>query len=310
MILLILVMLGVLVLVVATALLLMAHAILRPPRMSDGKALYLLKRLSPADLGMQFENVRFAVRDERSGRDLQLAGWWIPHPAGGDKTVILIHGYADAKVGAIAWAPTWRQIGFHILAIDLRAHGESDGIYSTGGVFEQKDLDQIINQLRATRPAQTRQLVLFGISLGASVALGAAEARDDISAIVLESPIANFRHAVRAQATMLELPLLSMLPQVLKLAEWICGARFDQLDPLRSIVRVKCPVMAIQSGDDPFVPPEDARRIEDAVKARPHGSVSWVTEHVPHLLTVQANPDEYRRRIEQFLQGIYDAERI
>ena len=148
----ILFMLVVLSLVTAAGLILLAHGILRPPRMSDGKAVYVLKRLSPADLEMQYESITYEVRDERSGGMLNIAGWWIPHPVGGSKTVVLLHGYADAKVGAIAWAPVWRQLGYHILAIDLRAHGESGGVYSTGGYFERHDVDQVINQVRAAHP--------------------------------------------------------------------------------------------------------------------------------------------------------------
>src|SRR5580692_646041 len=60
----------------------MAESILRPPRMSDGKALYLLKRLAPDDLGLPYERVTFTVRDERTGRPLSLAAWWVPCEAG------------------------------------------------------------------------------------------------------------------------------------------------------------------------------------------------------------------------------------
>src|ERR1700733_3113274 len=101
----------------------------------------------------------------------------MPNQNSSNKTVILIHGYADAKVGSIAWAPTWQSLGYHILAIDLRAHGESAGRFTTAGFFERHDLDQIINQLRAAHPQQTERLVLFGISLGAAVALAAAALR-------------------------------------------------------------------------------------------------------------------------------------
>ena len=47
----------------------MAGMLLKPPRMTDGKATWVLKRLSPGDLGLPFEELSFEVRDaRRSGR--------------------------------------------------------------------------------------------------------------------------------------------------------------------------------------------------------------------------------------------------
>src|SRR2546430_17197506 len=102
----------------------MAHFVLRPPRMSDGKAIWLLKRLTPADLGLTFEPLSFRLRDCLTGEPIDLAAWWMPHLSNPSHTVILVHGYADAKVGAIAWAPAFHSLGCNLLAIDLRAHGE------------------------------------------------------------------------------------------------------------------------------------------------------------------------------------------
>jgi hypothetical protein len=269
--------------------------------MTDGKAVYVLQRLSPGDLGMHFELVRFAVRDEQTRRELQLAGWWIPHPAGGDKTVVLIHGYADAKVGAIAWAPVWRELGFHILAIDLRAHGESVGKYTTAGYFERHDLDQVLNQLRAMHPEQTRRLMLFGISLGSIVALATADLRDDLAGVVLECPLGHFHNGVQAHARLLGLPLQSLVPISMRIGAWLSGADFDAIDPLALIARLKCPVMAIQSGDDPFVPEEDSRAIESVIRSRGDASSWWNVEGAPHLLAIQDHPEEYRRRLANFV---------
>src|ERR1700749_4456226 len=87
----------------AIAVALMAASLLRPARMSDGKAVWVYRRLSPGDLGLAFEDVRFQVRDPQSDKDFRMTGWWIPHAAAGGRCVLLLHGFADAKVGAIAW---------------------------------------------------------------------------------------------------------------------------------------------------------------------------------------------------------------
>ena len=101
---------------------------------------------------------------------LRAAAWWIPAHAPSTCTILLIHGRGDAKVGAIAWAPTIHALGWNILAIDLRGHGESEGVHSTAGYFERHDVAQVINQFRAARPVATETLAIFGVSLGAAVA--------------------------------------------------------------------------------------------------------------------------------------------
>jgi pimeloyl-ACP methyl ester carboxylesterase len=291
----------------STLVLAMTRMLLRPPRMTDGKAAYVLKRLSPGDLGLHFQALKFTVTDELTRKPLKLAAWWIPHPAAAGKCVVLIHGYGDAKVGAIAWAPMWHSLGYHILAIDLRAHGESEGDYTTGGYFERHDLNQILDQLRAAYPADTATLVLFGISLGAAVALGAAETRDDVAALILDSPFTEYSRAVRAHATTQNMPATFLVPIVLALSQQISGADFNQARPLDLIARVKCPVMLIAGESDPFAPPEDLANLEEAIKARSDPqSVFWKVLAAHHVQSLSADAEAYRARIESFLKRALD----
>jgi pimeloyl-ACP methyl ester carboxylesterase len=296
-------------LLAAAVVALMAWSLLRPPRMTDGKAAWLLQRLSPGDLNMPYEDARFTVRDQRTGEPLRMAAWWIPSPAapGGktsDRCAVLLHGYADAKVGAIAWAPVWQKLGFHILALDLRAHGESQGRESTAGYYERHDVDQVISQLRAERPAATRHVVLFGASLGAAVAVATAAIREDLAALVLESPYADFRSAARTHMDLLGLPGGPMQSAALRLAEWLAGANFDEVRPAHLLRSIRCPVLVIAPAEDVFLGAAGTAALELAIAARPPNAGPgefWRVDAAGHLLGVHADGEAYAERLRSFL---------
>jgi pimeloyl-ACP methyl ester carboxylesterase len=294
------------VLLVGTLIYAMAIVLLRPPRLNDGAAVYLLHRLSPGDLGFNFEQINFQIRDERTSRAMNIAAWWIPCERSAGRCAIIIHGYADAKVGGIAWAPTLHALGFNILAIDLRAHGESDGRDSTAGYWERHDVSQVINQLRAERPAESRTLVLFGVSLGAAVAAATADIRDDVAAVILESPFADYRAAVRRHGELMRLPGRALQNAAIALAERISGAHFDEVRPIDIIPRIKCPVMIIQASADDFVPEEEARRIQSAIASRAD-STCWTLPNTGHALGLANHTAEYAQRLKDFLEAALDA---
>ena len=280
----------------------MAYLLLRPPRMSDGKALWLLKRLSPEDLGLSFENVEFRVQDEGGGRPLRLAGWWIPHPHAQSRCVVLVHGYADAKVGVIAWAPVFHSLGCNIFAIDMRAHGESGGTISTAGFYEWYDLDQVINELRAQRPGETKRLTLFGVSTGAAIVSAVATRRDDLAGIILDSPFADFRHAAMAHFDLLGLPGRPVQRLALRLAERMSGADFGAISPRATLGAVRCPVMLIQCEADPFTDTQDQAALRAVVDGRSNElDVYWRVEGCAHLMAVCADEEQYRQRVGDFL---------
>jgi pimeloyl-ACP methyl ester carboxylesterase len=295
----------------------MAESILRPPRMSDGKALYLLKRLAPDDLGLPYERVIFTVRDERTGRPLSLAAWWVPCEAEGmspnepksDRCAVLVHGYADAKVGAIAWAPLWHELGYNLLVPDLRAHGESGGKFTTAGFFERHDLVQVINQTRAERPAETRQIVLFGASMGAVVAAATAVEMgpNEVSAVVLESPMADMRNAISAHIDRLGLPGGLIRSAALWLGQLMSGVRFADIRTVDLLARLSCPVMVISPPRDVYLLPGDAEAIRTAVAARTAAGGAdcyWLTDNAEHLTAIVCDPAEYRRRVAVFLAKV------
>ena len=204
--------------------------------------------------------------------------------------------------------PLFQALGFNILALDLRAHGESEGRYCTGGYFERHDVDQAINELRRRFPQQTRQVVLFGISLGAAVAAATAAMRDDIAAVVLECPFTDFRDAAMTHARVLGMPGLFFQKRALRLAERKSGADFSAVRPLDMISQMRCPLMIINSGADTLVDAEHAAQLKKGSRSasgrsRPHRLLVGI-EGAEHVQSICLDPELYARQVGRVSLGV------
>jgi pimeloyl-ACP methyl ester carboxylesterase len=277
----------------------LARTLTRPRRLTPARALARVGRMSPSDLSLPFEECKFQVTDQRTGQPLRLAAWWMPLPTS-NACAILLHGYADAKIGSIAWAPLLQRLGYNVLAIDLRAHGESEGSDTTAGYFERHDTSQIIDQLKSQRPAQTESIILFGISMGAAVAAATANVRSDLAAIILDSPYARFRDAARLHADLTGLPGESFLALGWKLAKWRTGANLEEVDPACTIPTAKCPVLIIAATRDLLVSPEAQVCLQSSITGRADCSRIWAME-ADHVLGYSADPAEYESQMKRFL---------
>ncbi len=284
----------------------MAIILLRPPRMTDGRAAWRLKRLSPGDLRLTYSDVTYEVRDELTGDRLKLTAWWIPSSRAADRCAILLHGYSDAKVGAIAWAPTLHDLGFNILALDLRAHGGSEGIHSTAGFFERHDVSQVIDQLRREKPGETRQIVLFGVSLGAAVAAATAVLRDDIAAVVMECPFSDYASAAASHANVVGAPGGSLQTFAYQHARKMARADFSAVRPVDLIPQIPCPLLVIRSEVDVFISNNDAALVEAATRSRGQTNgptVYWNAENAHHVAALYEDPVEYQKRLGAFFHA-------
>lgn len=282
----------------------MAIAILRPPRMTDGKAIWVMQRLSPADVGLAFEETSFAIRDLNDEKPLKIAGWWIPAPLPSRRCVILIHGYADAKVGAVAFAPMLHRMGFNILAIDLRAHGQSGGVYSTGGYWERADVERVIDQLRAEKPAESAELLLFGMSIGATTAAAVAARRSDLAAAILDSPTGDYRLAAMRQMDLVGAPGKPFQQLAIRLAEKIAKCDFADVRTADQIQKANCPIMLILPAGDSLVSDAERTGLHQALTARQQPLDHLYEPPTDHLQAYFEDPEGYEKRLAGFINSL------
>lgn len=106
-------------------------------------------------------------------------------------TIILLHGIRASKDRFQKLSEELNAIGFHTVALDLRAHGESEGTFCTYGYYEKKDVVSLIDHL-----VDKEKLDNFGIwgqSLGGAVALQTLRIDKRIQFGIIESTFSKFR---------------------------------------------------------------------------------------------------------------------
>ena len=292
----------VLLLGAATIVVLIAIGRLRPPRLTDAKAIYILKRLTPLDLGMDFLTCHFTVTHPVTRKPLRLAAWLVQHPQAHGRTVVLIHGYADAKIGAAAWLPLLYRQQVNILLLDLPGHGDSDPSLCTAGFHERHLVSQLLDQFKTQHPESAQQIFLFGISMGSAVALATAHLRRDIAAVIIDSPYSDIRRAHLRHASLFGMPGHPFQAPATWLTEFLLKIHFAEVAPINLIPLCPCPILLIQAGNDYLISPADAQHMRQLIASRPDPqSRSLIIPSAAHILGLAVNPFAYEQAVSGFI---------
>jgi uncharacterized protein len=235
-----------------------AWMLTHPPRRTYASAVARARPGDPSELdeGRPFETWTF------HSRGTAFPVWDIPGDAPSGPIIILIHGWADSRIGGLARVPCLALLASRLILFDQRGHGETPGI-SRLGTAEADDVLALLDHL-----GRTACPVLFGWSMGAGVALAAAAQHPAIAAVIAESP---YRFADTPARNVLKgrgMPWQFTLRPALAILNLIVGgqlasARFDRA---RLAARAKCPILILHGQCDEVCPAEDGRQIAAAAK--------------------------------------------
>jgi pimeloyl-ACP methyl ester carboxylesterase len=275
-----------------------------------------IRHAEPERYGLAAETVRFASRD-----GIALVAWWIgaPTPRG---TVVLLHGSGTNRTAMLPRAAFLVRSGWSVLAVDLRAHGESGGNYLSPGYVEAADVLGAVDHL--VERAAPRPFVVLGHSYGAVAAIEAAARSDEIAAVISDSGFVSVSEqmdrSIEALNAMPEVPgivkaslALRSLPGLGPLNALVfrlrTGASFDfeRATVLPSLAALGGrPVLAIGGAKDKLAPPEFARRIREA-SSSPASRLA-ILEGAGHG-TYSGAPDAYESAVGSFLDLVERTER-
>ena len=200
----------------------------------QGRMLYLAEvpgralTMTPTDAGMDYEDVSIETTD-----GVTLHGWFI---AGRSSQVLLFfHGNAGNISHRLDSISQFSDLGLSVLIIDYRGYGQSEGRTTEKGIY--RDADAAWRHLTEERGVVASDIVVFGRSLGASVASRLAMEHQPL-ALILESSFTSVPDVAQ--------DIYPWLP-----VRWLSRLSHATRDYVRD---VQCPVLVIHSRDDEIIP--------------------------------------------------------
>lgn len=242
-----------LVLISALALRHGAHALilrgLRAPRLAHQR--------TPGDVGLAAQTVRVPAAQGKT-----LFAWFVPVPGQTPSpAVVVMHGWgANASLMLPVLAPL-HAAGFAVLLMDARCHGQSDDASFTSLPRFAEDIEAGLDWLHRQAHIDMKRLAVMGHSVGAGAALLCATRRADVKAVVSLSAFAHPREIMRSFLAEAHIPYPVLGWYVMRHVQAVIGARFDDIAPLTSMARLRCPVLLVHGSDDAVVPFGDAQRL-------------------------------------------------
>lgn len=171
--------------------------------------------------------------------------------------VIIVHGYTNNALEMLDVAYNFYKKGYSILLIDQRAHGKSDGVYSTHGFYERKDMLSWIDYINKKKKTK---IILYGISMGGTVIMrtvGENLPDNVICAIEDCGFISNYDQFYN------QLKYLKFLPKPIIssfniFSSIFFGFNIYKFNPKEILMNGKIPFMFIHGSSDKLVPPKNA----------------------------------------------------
>jgi len=268
--------------------------------------------IPPDSFGLSGEVVRFSSRD-----GIALEGWWLPGTPPGRAVVVLSHGGGSARSRMLERAAFLVHGSLDVLAIDLRAHGGSEGEYSSLGYMEALDVLGAVDYLQ--QRGESRPIVLMGSSLGSVASLNAAARYPDVAAVIAEGAYASYGDMLRRFCDLgLADPDTPFLERILLRfckwppAEMVWRVEYrlrtgvdlapERADALEAVKRIQSPILFVTGEHDPFAPVEDARKMLEAAANR--NSQMAVIEGAGHSAFRPETRDQYETAVWRFLDEV------
>ena len=215
------------------------------------------------------------------------------------ETVIILPGRCESLYYSYYYAITYED-KYNVLVVDQRAHGNSEGMYSTAGIKEGEDALAWAKYLK-TQLGQEK-VFIHGVCVGGAGATRAASLDQEhkfINGLVLDGIFISFLESIRTH-TISEghhpFPVVNEIPLFYKK---YAGVEINKITPVKMMKDVDIPILFIHCKNDQFSLPNKLHLVVDASPSKDK-TVVWFDKG-SHSHVRFHNEKEYDATILSFL---------
>lgn len=235
--------------------------------------------------------LNFTVKDE-GPRD----GWFFPGLKSAP-TIVLCPAYESSRGELLTLASALQDQQYNVLVFDFSAHGSAGG-RSTLGLREVAELRAAMDAVAKRGDVDTNRFGLWGVDLGAYVALAEATNDQRVRAIAAESPYGHPKDMVALQVRRSG---LGSLPLVTSMSQMIFGwlsPQFRNVPPLNTRIAKLSGVaqLYLESPDEPVLAASTSELFR--ISSPPHELV--ILQHGNYAGMQDEEKRNYENRIVSF----------
>ncbi len=231
---------------------------------------------TPADAGLSYEDLYL-----RTGDGVKINAWYVPFSRS-RRTLLWFHGNAGNMGNRVdLLSLLHRKLKSNILIVDYRGYGLSDGETSEDGT--RADARAAYDYLLSRRDINPQEIVLFGRSLGAAVAIDLA-ADLEHGALILEAPFTSINAMAKK--------IFPFLPTGMLLK-----TRYDSISKIKT---VHLPLLILHGDQDQVVPFAQGQALFGAANAP---KTFYTIQGAGHNDSYVVGGKDYFEALQGFLAG-------
>lgn len=222
------------------------------------------------------------------------------HNANSNKTVIVVHGFGQNYQEMQQYCQFFYERNFNVLAVDNRAHGESEGRSVGFGWLDRKDILSWVNYLNEKQPEN--QILLFGLSMGGTAVccVSGENLPNNVVGLISDCAFANADRQISHIMKRNKLNLKFIKNHLYSFSKRVHGLDVLEIDAIKQVKNCKIPILFLHGGADNFVPVEN---IFDLYNAAPENlKEKHIIEGAEHAMSYPIAGVLYERIINEFLK--------